>query len=849
MASFALTNALILGFIVLLGQHKLTIEIFSKIEDSAFFQNIILPLRREFWKASHFTFDIVRTGASVYGLLIVILFGSYVMLNKPSKIDLKSLAPPDVKNTGGFYTGIYLPQVDSAVSILPLNKIENEIEESFSILSMYHSWGPESIKNFPDTLLAQVYQRGAIPMITWEPFTKSFPEFKTHPELQQNRKVCKAIGDGVLDDYIKSYALKIKLLKKPVFIRFAHEPDNPVYPWSPTGGNSPQEYVIAWQHVVSVFTDLGVSNVTWVWNPWDYSSIDKYYPGTQYVDWLGITALNYGLAAYDGKWRSFTEIYAPFRKKFLDLKKPVMLAEFGSTGYGGNQVEWLSQAFKSIQDSLTEIKSTVFFYSNHDKYWITSWRPDSTTQFIDWTFNSTKYSHKVVQNYFSKLEQHKPILLKDFSYTKTSFNKSYRSKLITGTSGSFQFIVDGKPFYIQGVAYNPGHDWRDGNYPLTYKQLNLDFKNIKAMGANAIRRYNPGIYDKNILKAANNNNLKVLYGFWFDPQVDYFKDTIQVQKYINNVEEIVLKYKDYPAVLAWGIGNETSGLLKHYYSQPYLFQVRMAYMQMIEKMAQRIHIIDPNHPVLTVLEHSWQLPIELATFHDNVPSVDMVGINSYYRQQINKLQDLTKRFDSDRPYLVSEFGPKGYWNPEYSMIRQDSLLMEDSDYQKAMWYSNQWSRYIEYNRGSNIGGFAFTWRDRLEGTGTWFGLTDFENRRKPAYYSLQGLWTNKKTLSPLHDVFIQIPATHFIPGKTYEFKVKTENNNINGLKYHWYLCREEYLERVGVIKPLAGGMRVKVTMPNEQSMHRLYLYISDNKGNVVSASEPIPIHKSTLTAK
>ncbi|QHT71206.1 hypothetical protein GXP67_33425 [Rhodocytophaga rosea] len=129
----------------------------------------------------------------------------------------------------------------------------------------------------------------------------------------------------------------------------------------------------------------------------------------------------------------------------------------------------------------------------------------------------------------------------------------------------------------------------------------------------------------------------------------------------------------------------------------------------------------------------------------------------------------------------------------------------------------------------------------MEGTATWYGLTDTEGRRKPAYYALSTLWTNRKQKSPLHDVHIKGPSEELEPGKTYEFKAITENNISKTARYQWYLCENEYLDRTGKVVQLAGGMRAKVTFPKEPSKYRLYLYIHDGKGNVVTASEPVPV--------
>ena len=42
---------------------------------------------------------------------------------------------------------------------------------------------------------------------------------------------------------------------------------------------------------------------------------------------------------------------------------------------------------------------------------------------------------------------------------------------VSATPGAYELSVDGKPFYVRGVAYNPAHDWRDGHRPLTRREL------------------------------------------------------------------------------------------------------------------------------------------------------------------------------------------------------------------------------------------------------------------------------------------------------------------------------------------------------------------------------------------
>jgi len=257
-------------------------------------------------------------------------------------------------------------------------------------------------------------------------------------------------------------------------------------------------------------------------------------------------------------------------------------------------------------------------------------------------------------------------------------------------------------------------------------------------------------------------------------------------------------------------------------------------MQMVESIAERIHRIDPGHPIFTSLEHSWQLPAELHAYHQLVPSVDIMGINSYYEQQISRLQELTYCFDSTRPYLISEFGPAGYWDSEYSRYDKYNVIKEDNDQSKASLYSREWQNYIEKNRGYNIGGIAFTWRDRFEGSATWFGITDFKGRKKPAYYALQNLWKNQPEMAPHTTLFIAGPDFKIKPGASYEYKAIYNDSIFKNIE--WQLYSSDYSEKIVLNK---RNKTVLINLPTREQSYRLYVYVSDEQGNVITASKSL----------
>ena len=654
--------------------------------------------------------------------LIIMLVTSLVFIIsslRSENDDLLSQKPKTAieKVLGGFYTGIYNPHFDYQMDISLISNHETKIGHQFPIISTYLSWGDGPL---PVEKWQKIIRNGAIPMVTWEPWSNLFEVYSDHEDLKNNRKIFRYILEGYFDNYIDQTAIALRDLNSPVFLRFAHEMENPMYPWSKAGGNTPEEFVEAWKYVHHRFENLGSHNISWIWSPWSVEGFDNYFPSggyIQYVDWIGLTALNYGKASEDQSAKTFEQIYLPFKNKIEEngLKLPVMLAEFGSTSYEEDGRTWINSSIKSIKTHHPEIKSFVFFFRDLDRNWITDWRPSENPGFINWTLD--------LEGLADWLKGIKLFDQKNYWIDPGNFiAKSAAPKSLVSDSLNHQLIVDGKPFYVKGICYNAGHDWEEGFIPLSKKQLEKDFSLIKEMGANTIRRYEPGIYDRNILRAAKDHDLKVMFGFWFDPKVDYSEDSKKLKAYEKKVLSLVRKHKDDNSIIAWNIGNETWGLLKKHHAQPYLTIVRRSYLEFLDNLALKIKQIDPVRPVFSSEEHdNERLIAAIIQYKAYAPNIDVLGVNSYYEKNISQLNSIFESFYPGKPYMVTEFGPKGYWNSELGDYQNNSLLIELSSQVKAEWYQKQWDEYIAKYRGKNLGGMAFSWTDRFEGTATWFG--------------------------------------------------------------------------------------------------------------------------------
>src|SRR3954453_12146264 len=137
------------------------------------------------------------------------------------------------------------------------------------------------------TALRRLSDSGRLPMMTWEPWNHTTPSANPY-SLQ-------AIAAGQFDAYLSAQGEALAAVGAPVAVRFAHEMNGSWYPWGQgVNGNTPADYVAAYQHVHDVITAAGATNVIWVWSPITVISrpgvpLAPLYPGDGYVDWVGLS--------------------------------------------------------------------------------------------------------------------------------------------------------------------------------------------------------------------------------------------------------------------------------------------------------------------------------------------------------------------------------------------------------------------------------------------------------------------------------------------------------------------------------------------------------------------------------
>lgn len=242
---------------------------------------------------------------------------------------------------------------------------EKELGRNISQISIFKQFGFSSNKYLVAEDLAHIKSRGITLMISWEPWNPT-------EGLNQSVDYLKEIPEGKHDEYIKSFATQIKDFGAPVNMRFGHEMNGDWYPW----GTRPNEYIQAYRRIKELFKNEGVTNTTWVWsvNTSPSQTIGDYYPGSEYVDIIGIDGFNFGTSQPGHTWVSFGQIFNQSYNIVLSYNKPVIISETASSEIGGNKSEWINDMFASIRRDYPQITEIVWLDLNKE----TDWRIDSS---------------------------------------------------------------------------------------------------------------------------------------------------------------------------------------------------------------------------------------------------------------------------------------------------------------------------------------------------------------------------------------------------------------------------------------------------------------------------------------
>jgi len=394
--------------------------------------------------------------------------------------------------------------------------------------------------------------------------------------------------------------------------------------------------------------------------------------------------------------------------------------------------------------------------------------------------------------------------------------------IVLEDGGTYRLVRNGEPFFIRGVG---------GQTRLAQ---------LAALGGNSIRTWGADGLGE-ILDEAHRHGLTVCAGLWLGHErhgFDY-QDRSAVREQLEASVAVVRRYKDHPAVLMWGIGNEMEG-----------DGTDPAIWRAVEDIAREVKRIDPNHPTMTVIAELGG--DKVASIERWCPSIDIVGVNSY-----GGLVTVGARYRAaggSKPYVVTEFGPPGPW--EVGTTPWGSPL-EMSSTEKAGWYADGYRKAVTEQDGLCLGSYAFYWGHKQETTATWFGMLLPDGSRLGAVDEVAEAWTGVPPENRCPGI-LSLKAdctTRLRPGDTVAAGVSADDPEGDPLTYRWVLRSDagtigtggdfQADEAAFAAAVSADGPSVTVTMPDRAGGYRLFAYVFDGAGGAAVAN--VPLHVEGLT--
>ncbi|MEJ1960877.1 MAG: glycoside hydrolase family 2 TIM barrel-domain containing protein [Gammaproteobacteria bacterium] len=400
-------------------------------------------------------------------------------------------------------------------------------------------------------------------------------------------------------------------------------------------------------------------------------------------------------------------------------------------------------------------------------------------------------------------------------------------RIVREANGDFALLRNGKPYFIRG-----GGGW-------TF----LD--ELVAAGGNSIRTWGDEKNDPVAFDEAQRHNLTVTAGLWLPHAKEGFDyaDPEQVRQLIARMRAYVQRYRSHPALLLWGVGNEMETGAE---ADPNVWKA-------VEAVAAMVHEVDPHHPTITALAEISEAKLE--SLRKYCPSIDALGVNSY--ASLLSLPERLRQFGWRKPYLLTEFGPAGPWGQV--PVTSWNAPLEPTSTEKADFYYQAYQKAVASAKGRALGSYVYFWgiEPTIVVTHTWYEtFLPGSHERLGAVEALTQAWRGKPPpnraprLRALHS---SADRERVAPGSAHTALVDVDDPDGDPVSVRWEV-RSESTAMTGLPPPVipdcidkGEALAVTFSAPREPGAYRLFVYVSDGRGNAATANVPFMVTTNALT--
>jgi hypothetical protein len=385
-----------------------------------------------------------------------------------------------------------------------------------------------------------------------------------------------------------------------------------------------------------------------------------------------------------------------------------------------------------------------------------------------------------------------------------------RVQIVEARPNTFELRVNDKPFFVRGAGAGVN-----------------SFRELAGLGANSIRTWGVDEKTKDILDAAERNQLKVTVGFWMRKADGFsYRDPAQRATQQAEFRKWVRMYRNHPALLMWAVGNEVElgGEWPEIWPQT-------------EALAKIVKTEDPNHPVIGVYADMW--PDKMKALVEECPSLDALGINSY-----DGLPSLNERMGLwKKPYFVTEYQ---FSIPTTLANSPWAGTVEPSSAEKAASTRENYEKRILAYPGRVLGSYFFYWGPSGVGSAAMHTTHLNTGEWLPVVRIMASQWGGKVPANRAPEIRT-VPASRVArleTGGVYTLKIQTQDPDGDPVTTRYELLPNDPSKRfvgdfeknLGVISRGVCQPLTTITLPKEPGLYRILLVATDGKGAAATHS-------------
>jgi len=380
----------------------------------------------------------------------------------------------------------------------------------------------------------------------------------------------------------------------------------------------------------------------------------------------------------------------------------------------------------------------------------------------------------------------------------------------------WRLVRNGAPFSIHGVG-GPG-----------------SLETLVACGGNAIRTWGVEDVEKQVdgermIDRGHRLGIAVTVGLWLGHERHGFdwNDSAAITRQRQMVEQAVVTYRDHPALLSWGLGNEMEGVGDN----PVIWRE-------VNWLARRIKELDPHHPVMTVVANVS--PAKLAAITEHAPDIDILGINAY--AGVTEMAARLRAEHWTKPYCITEFGLPGPWE---SPVTNWKAPIEPSGAAKAEATAAAQAA-IMADTGHCLGTYAFFWGQKQEATSSWFGMFLPTGEKTARVDAMARAWTGSWPVNRapvVETANVPFAGAELSGGGVQQIRVRYRDPENDPLTFRWEVREESSDRREGgdaerQPPPVADAVvrsddrgTAEIRVPSKPGAYRLFVTVTDGKGS------------------